>query len=98
MSQVVQRQTNPMSVWLVFSGVVLGVVGASLRKHAESVGEVILALCIRVDISEVATVLMPSHWWIGMLIAGAVVLLSGFMAIAARQSRGVKANSEEGMK
>jgi hypothetical protein len=39
MSQTLQRQTNQMSVRLVFWGVAIGVVGAILRKHAENVGD-----------------------------------------------------------
>jgi voltage-gated potassium channel len=41
MSQTVQRQTNQMPAWLMSSGAVVGVIGAILKKHAETVGELI---------------------------------------------------------
>ena len=39
MSEAMQRQWGQMPAWLVFSGVAIGVVGASVNKHCESVGE-----------------------------------------------------------
>ena len=41
MSQTAQRQTNQMPAWLMSSGAVIGIVGAIVRKHAESFGELI---------------------------------------------------------
>jgi voltage-gated potassium channel len=41
MSQTVQRQTNQMPAWLMSSGAVVGVIGAILKKHAETIGELI---------------------------------------------------------
>ena len=41
MSQTVQRQTNHMPAWLMSSGAVVGVIGAILKKHAETIGELI---------------------------------------------------------
>ena len=41
MSQTLQRPTNQIPVWLVFSGVVIGIVGATVKKHAENVGELL---------------------------------------------------------
>jgi hypothetical protein len=38
MSQIVQRETNHMPAWLIFAGVAIGVVGAAVKKHAESIG------------------------------------------------------------
>ena len=85
MSQTVQRQTNQMPAWLVFWGAAIGVVGAILKKHAESVGEFILALCIRAGASDVAAVVVPRDWGLGLLSTGAVVALAGAVAIAARR-------------
>ena len=39
MSQSVQRQTNQMPAWLMTSGTVVGVLGATVKKHAETIGE-----------------------------------------------------------
>ena len=44
MSEAMQRQTGQTPAWLLFSGVAVGVVGASVNKHAESVGELVVAL------------------------------------------------------
>jgi hypothetical protein len=85
MSQTVQRQTNQMPAWLVFWGAAIGVVGAILKKHAESVGEFILALRIRAGASDVAATVVPSDWALGLLCTGAVVALVGAVAIAARR-------------
>jgi voltage-gated potassium channel len=41
MSQSVQRQTNQMPDWLMSSGVVIGIVGAIVKKYAENIGELI---------------------------------------------------------
>jgi voltage-gated potassium channel len=41
MSQTAQRQTNQMPAWLMSSGVVIGIVGAIVKKHAENIGELI---------------------------------------------------------
>ena len=57
MSQVVQRETNQLPDWLVFSGVAVGVIGASAKKHPESVGELVAALGGRIDASYVAVTL-----------------------------------------
>lgn len=85
MSQTVQRQTNQMPAWLVFWGAAIGVVGAILKKHAESVGEFIRTLCIRAGASDVAATVVPSDWALGLLCTGAVVALAGAVAIAARR-------------
>jgi hypothetical protein len=81
MSQTMERQTNQMPAWLVFWGAAIGVVGAILKKHAESIGEFILALCIRAGASDVAAVIMPRDWGLGLLSIGAVVALAGLVAI-----------------
>jgi hypothetical protein len=56
MSQVLQRATNQLPNWLVFSGVAVGVIGASAKKHAESVGEVVVALSGRMGASDVVAI------------------------------------------
>ena len=82
MSQTVQRQTNEMSVWLLFSGVVIGIVGAIVRKHAENVGEFLGVLGSRAVTSNPMTA-APADWGLGLLIVGAVVTLAGLIVIAA---------------
>jgi hypothetical protein len=47
MSEAMQRRTGQTPAWLVFLGVAIGVVGASVKKHAESVGELVAALATR---------------------------------------------------
>jgi voltage-gated potassium channel len=41
MSQTVQRQTNQMAAWLMSSSAVVGIVGATLKRHAEKIREII---------------------------------------------------------
>jgi voltage-gated potassium channel len=41
MSHTVQRQTNQMPAWLMSPGVVVGIVGAIVKKQAENIGEFI---------------------------------------------------------
>ena len=78
-----QRHMAPMPAWLVFSGATIGIVGASVAKHAENVGELILALDSRADPSNLAAV-APGEWGVGLLIVGAVVALSGLVVAARR--------------
>jgi len=85
MSQTVQRQTNQTPVWLVFSGVVIGIVGAIMKDHAESVGELILALGSWAGTAEVATAIAHGDWGLVLLVAGAIVALAGLVAVAARR-------------
>jgi hypothetical protein len=61
MGEAIQRHVGPISNWLVFSGVTLGVVGASVMKHTESVGELVRALDSWVEISKLAVV-APAEW------------------------------------
>jgi hypothetical protein len=44
MSEALQRHIGPMPTWLMFSGATIGIVGASVTKHAESVGAFVVAL------------------------------------------------------
>jgi hypothetical protein len=84
MSQTLQRQTNQMSAWLMFSGVLIGIVGATVKKHAENVGELLGALGRRTATSDPGTA-SPADWGLGLLIVGVIVLLAGFVVIAARR-------------
>ena len=77
MSQNVQRQTNQISAWLMFSGAVIGIVGAIVKKHTESIGEVAALLTFPMALAD-------GYWGSGLLIAGAVVALAG-LVIAARR-------------
>jgi hypothetical protein len=85
MSQTVQRQTNQMPVWLFFCGGVIGVVGAIIKNHAESLGEFILALSARAGASDLAAAVVPSDWGLWLLCTGAGVVLAGLVVIAARR-------------
>jgi hypothetical protein len=85
MSQTLQRQTNQVPVWLVFCGGVIGIVGAIIKNHAESIGEFILAPSIRAGASEVAVAVVAGDWGLGLLCTGAVVVIAGLIAIAARR-------------
>jgi hypothetical protein len=85
MSQTVQRQTTPIPAWLVFSGVVIGVVGAIMKDHAESVGELVLALGSWAGTSDFAAAIAHGDWGLGLLVAGAIVALAGLVAVAARR-------------
>jgi hypothetical protein len=83
MSEAIQRHVGPIASWLVFSGVTIGVVGASVMKHADSVGELVRALDSRVEISKLAVV-APAEWGLGLLIVGLVVALCGLVLAARR--------------
>ncbi len=81
MSQTLQRQTNQIPAWLMFWGVAIGIVGAIVKKHAENIAELVGALGSRAATAAVA----PAHWGMGLLIAGAVVVLVALIVIAARR-------------
>jgi hypothetical protein len=57
MSAAMHRQKGQMPAWLMFSGMAIGVVGASVRKHAESVAEFVVFLGSRTDNSDLARLL-----------------------------------------
>jgi hypothetical protein len=82
MSEAMQRQRGQMPACLVLSGVAIGVVGASVNKHAESVGELVVALSSQMDSSDVAVAVALGHWGLLLLVAGALVVLSGLVLIA----------------
>jgi hypothetical protein len=81
MSEALQRHIGPMPTWLMFSGATIGIVGASLTKHAGSVSELLVALDTGTDTSNLAAA-APGEWGLGLLIVGAVVALSGLVAAA----------------
>ena len=80
MSEAMQRQWGQMPAWLVFSGVAIGVVGASVNKHSESVGELVVALGSRTE--SVAMAVALGHLGLVLLVVGAVVVLAGLVVIA----------------
>jgi hypothetical protein len=84
MSQTLQRPTNQIPAWLVFTGVVIGIVGATVTKHAENVGELVGAFGGRTATSASATT-SPADWGLGLLVVGASVLLAGLIVIAVRR-------------
>ena len=86
MSQTLQRPTNQIPAWLVFAGVVIGIAGATVTKHAEDVGELLGALGKQTATSASATS-SPADWGLGLLIVGAIVLLAGLIVIAVRRPR-----------
>jgi len=84
MSQAVQRQPSQMPAWLVFSGVVVGIFGASLKQHADRVGDIVGTLSSQAATSDL-TAAAPGALGLGLLIAGALLTLAGLVAIAARR-------------
>ena len=87
MSEAMQRQTGQTPAWLLFSGVAIGVVGASVKKHAESVGELVAALATRTYSSNVAMEAALGQGSLALLVAGAVVALAGLVMIAVADQR-----------
>jgi hypothetical protein len=83
MSQTLQRPTNRIPAWLVFTGVVIGTVGATVTKHAENVGDLV-GVGRRTATSASATA-SPADWGPGLLMVGAIVLLVGLVVIAVRR-------------
>ena len=82
MSKAMQRPMGQMPAWLVFSGVAIGVVGASVKKHAESVGELVVPLSGRTENSDAAVAVPLGQWGSLLLVAGAVVVVAGLVVIA----------------
>jgi hypothetical protein len=85
MSQTVHRQTNQMPAWLVFSGGVIGTVGAIVMRHAENVDQLILALGSPAELWEVAAPVAYSECGLVLLIVGVLVALTGIVVITARR-------------
>jgi hypothetical protein len=86
MSEAMQRQTGQTPSWLLYSGVAIGVVGASVKKHAESVGELVAALAGTYS-SDVAVAAAVVQGGLALLVAGAVVALARFVVIAPADQR-----------
>ena len=86
MSKGMQRPMGQVPAWLVFSGVAVGVVGASVRKHAESVAEFVF-LRSRTGNSDLAAAVALGHWGWVLLVAGTVVVLAGLVVIALADRR-----------
>ena len=82
MSKAMQRPMGQMPAWLVFSGVAIGVVGASVKKHAESVGELVVPLSGGPENSDAAVAVALGQWGLLLLVAGAVVVVAGLVVIA----------------
>lgn len=87
MSEAMQRQTGHTPPWLLFSGLAIGVVGASVSKHAESVGELVVALRGRTENSDATPAIAPGQWGLLLLVVGAVVALAGLVVIALADRR-----------
>jgi hypothetical protein len=87
MSEAMQRQTGQTPAWLLFSGAAIGVVGASVNKHAESVGELVVALRGRTESSDAAAAVALGQWGLLLLVAGTVVVLAGLVVIALADRR-----------
>jgi hypothetical protein len=82
MSEAMQRQTGQTPAWQLFSGVAIGVVGASVNKHAESVGELVVFLGSRTDNSDAPVAVALGRWGLLLLVVGAVVVLAGLVMSA----------------
>ena len=82
MSEAMQRQTGPRPAWLLFSGVAIGVVGASVNKHAESVSELVVALRGWTENSGATVRVVLGQWGLLLLVVAAVVVLAGLVVTA----------------
>jgi len=82
MSEAMQRQGGHTPAWLLFSGLVIGVPGASVNKHAETVGELVVALRGRTENSDAIVAGALGQWGLLLLVVGAVAVLAGLVAIA----------------
>jgi hypothetical protein len=87
MSEAIQPQTGQTPAWLLFSGVAIGVVGASVKKHAERVGELVAALATRTYSSDVAVAAALGQAGLALLVAGTVVALAGLVMIGLADQR-----------
>jgi hypothetical protein len=85
--EAMQRQTGPTPAWLLFSGVAFGVVGASVNKHAESVGELVVALRGRTENSDAPVAVAVGQWGLLLLVVGAVVVLAAGLVVIALAGR-----------
>lgn len=74
-----QRHRGQMPSWLLFSALAIGVIGASVLKHAEGVSELVSALGSRTDGSITAVSVGLRHCGLVLLVAGAVAMLAGLV-------------------
>jgi hypothetical protein len=81
MSEAMQRQGGHMPAWLLFSGLAIGVLGASVNKHAETVGQLVVALRGRTENSDATVAGALGQWGLLLLVVGAVAVLAGLVAI-----------------
>ena len=82
MSKAIRRQAGHMPALLLFSGLAIGVVGASINKHAETVREHVVALSGRIENSDVALAIPLARWGLLLLVVGAGGVLAGLVVIA----------------
>ena len=82
MSEAMRLQTGRTPAWLLFSGVAIGVVGASVNKHAESVSELVVALRGPTENSDATVAVALDQSGLLLLVVGAVVVLAGLVVIA----------------
>ena len=82
MSEAMRLQAGRTPAWLLFSGVAIGVVGASVHKHAETVGELVVALRGRTENSDATAAGALGQGGLLLLIVGAVAVLAGLVVIA----------------
>jgi hypothetical protein len=81
MSEAMQRQGGHMPAWLLFSGLAIGVLGASVNKHAETVGQLVVALRGRTENSDATVAGALGQWGLLLLVVGAVAVLAGLVVI-----------------
>ena len=82
MSEAMRLQTGRAPAWLLCSGVAIGVVGASVKKHAESVSELVVALSGPTENSDATVAVALDQSGLLLLVVGAVVVLAGLVVIA----------------
>ena len=90
MSEAMRLQASRAPDWLLFSGVAIGVVGASVKKHAKGISELVVALSGRTENSDVAVAVALDEWGLLLLVVGAIVVLAGpvVIALTGRRMRG----------
>jgi hypothetical protein len=82
MSEAMRRQPGRMPAWLLFSGVAIGVIGASANKHAESVAELLVAPRGGTENSVATVAGALDQWGSLLLVVGALAMLTGLVMIA----------------
>jgi len=82
MSEAMRLQAGRTPAWLMFSGVAIGVVGASVHKHAETVGELVVALRGRTENSDATAAGALGQGGLLLLVVGAAAVLAELIVIA----------------